>query len=299
MQGEQPPNQMPPNRLVLPGADDTSFSPEQRTQFGTMPQEQPEATAARPTQIYNANNSVRSRLSTGSMSSMSRVAPPGRTKTDWRKDPAYKFLFIALGVVLIASILFIAFAGSTVASIFNQSGTGTTQTNTGGPSGQGTVDTHPQFPTPGGNTGVTATSQPVSTPTTLPTPSPTVANPTPTTQPSPTPTPNSQLTLQIVNAPGQVSNNSTVTLNITSSQPDVQVTLTITYDVPPYFKQLGPQTTDNNGNASFQWNVQVHFLGRNQGTARIVATGRNQNGQAVSSQMVTVKIVGRGGNFGG
>ena len=297
MQGEQPPNQMPPNRLVLPGADDTSFSPEQRTQFGPTPQE---PLAARPTQTYNANNPARPRLNTGSMSSMPRVAPPGRTKTDWRKDPAYKFLFIALGVVLIASIIFIAFAGSTVASLFNQSGADTTQTNTGGPSAQGTLDTNPQFPTPGGNTGATATSQPVSTPTTtLPTPSPTVANPTPTTQPSPTPTPNQQLTLQIVNAPGQVDNNSTVMLNITSSQPNVQVTLTITYDVPPYFKEIGPQTTDNNGNASFQWNVQVHFFGRNQGTARIVATGRNQNGQEVSSQTVTVKIVGRGGNFGG
>jgi len=249
----------------------------------------------------NPGNPVRPPLKSGAVPSMPRVArvvPPGRTNTDWRKDPAYKFLFIAIGVVLLASILFVAFAGSTFSSLFSQSGAGTTQTNSGGGvPAQGTVDTNPKFPTPGGNTAGTPTNQST---TTLPSPTATTAiNPTPTpiptTQPSPTPTTNPQLTLQITNAPGQVDNNSTVTLNVTSSQPGVQVQLSITYNADPFFKTLGPQTTDNNGNASFQWNVQVRPFSRNQVYARIVATGRNQNGQAVSSQVVTVKIVVHGG----
>lgn len=297
MQGKQPPDQLPPNRLVLPGADDTSFSPEQYTQIANTP---PEQYGTNPIHVYtpgNPGNPVRPRLNTGSMPSMPRVAPPTGTKTNWRKDPAYTFLFIALGVVLLASILFVAFAGSTFSSLFTQSSGGTSQIGSGGNVPvQGTIDTNPKFPTPGGNTGGTPTNQPTAA---LPSPTATTVNPTPTpvptTQPSPTPTPNQQLTLQIVNAPGQVDNNSTVTLNVTSSQPNVQIQLTITYNSSPYFMTIGPQTTDGNGNASFQWNVQVHFFGRNQVNARIVAAGSNQNGQQVMSQVVTVKIVGRGG----
>lgn len=295
MQGKQPPNQLPPNRLVLPGADDTSFSPEQLTQQGAN-----SSHYSPSTQLINSTRPVGSRLTTGSMPSMPRVAPPSRTKTDWRKDPAYTFLFIALGVVLLASILFVAFAGSTFSSLLTQNGGGTSQINSGSNVPvQGTIDTNPKFPTPSGNTGMTPTSQPTAV---LPSPTATTANPTPTpvptTQPSPTPTQNPQLTLQIANAPGQVDNNSTVTLNVTTSQPNVQVELTITYNSDPYFMTLGPQTTDNNGNASFQWNVQVRFFGRNQVTARIVAAGRNQNGQDVTSQVVTVRIVGHGGGGG-
>lgn len=291
MQGQQPPDQSPPGRLVLPGADNTSFSPEQHTQITNMP---PEQHTSNPIHSYHPGDAARSRLNTGSMLSMPRVAPPTRAKANWRKDPAYAFLFIALGVVLLASILFIAFAGSTFSSLLTQGGRSQTGSGSNVPA-QGTTDTNPKFPTPGSNNGGT----PINQPTTLPSPTATIANPTPspvpTTQPSPTATPNQQLTLQIVNAPNQVDNNTTVTLNVTASQPNVQVQLTITYDVAPYFKMIGPQTTDNNGNASFQWNVQVHFFGRNQGTARIVATGSDQNGHRVTSQVVTVRIVAHGG----
>lgn len=295
MQGEQPPNQVPANRLVLPGTDDTSSSPEQLMQRA---QTLPEHRAARSSSLANAANPIhtdRPRLSSASIPAMPRVAPPGRTKTDWRRDPAYKFLFIAIGVVLLASILFVAFAGSTISSLFSQSGAGTTQTAPGGIPAQGTADTNPKFPTPGGNTGATPTSQP----TTLPSPTATTApNPTPTTPPSPTPTQNPQLTLQIVNAPNQVNNNSTVTITVTASQPGVQVGLTITYNTNPFLKTLGPQATDNNGNAAFSWSVQVHPFSRNQVFARLVAIAR-KNGQEVTSQTVVVKIVVRGGITGG
>lgn len=290
MQGEQPPNQSPPNRLILPGSDDTPISPEQYTQrANTLPEVLPTS----PMQLMNRGNAARPRLQTGSVPSMPRVSPPQLNRTDWRKDPAYKFLFIAIGVVLLASILFIAFAGSTLSSLFSQSSTGTTQTSPGGGAVQGTTDTNPQFPTPGGNVATTPTA-------TSPSPVATTApSPTPTTQPSPTPTTNPQLTIQIVNAPAQVDNNSTATINVTSDQPGVQVTLSITYNADPFFKTLGPQSSDSAGNTSFQWNVQVHPLGRTQVFAHLVATGRNQNGQQVSSQTVTVKIVLHGVVIGG
>ncbi|HCI80506.1 MAG TPA: hypothetical protein DHW02_12540 [Ktedonobacter sp.] len=292
MQGQQPPNQSPPGRLVLPGADDTSFSPEQHTQMTNTPLEQQ---TANPIHTYNPGDAVRSHRNTGSMLSMPRVAPPTRTKPNWREDPAYTFLFIALGVVLLSSILFVAFAGSTFSSLLTQGGPSQTGSGSNVPA-QGTTDTNPKFPTPGSNSGGTPINQPT---TALPSPTATTViatpSPVPTTQPSPTPTPNQQLTLQIVNAPGQVNNNTTVTLNVTASQPNVQVELSITYDVAPYIKIIGPQTTDNNGNASFQWNVQVRFFGRNQGTARIVAVGSDQNGHKATSQVVTVRIVGHGG----
>jgi hypothetical protein len=209
----------------------------------------------------------------------------------WHRDSAHRVLMIALALLLIAGLIFGTFATSILfrlSELFirNNSFAAFPQNALAGVTLQGTADFLPTFPTPGGGQGSTASSQPPkwSTPSLQDTPTVTI-QPTPTQQ-------GSQLILQITSIPTQVSNNFIVPVQVTVNEPGVTVQLYVTYNVPPGYYSSREQTTDGDGNATLSWNVSVVTFGRRQAIARVVALGRDQDGQQVWSQQVTVQVVG-------
>lgn len=260
-------------KLVLPAHDENAYSsPNQHTQRGHVLPEH--LVSNRP---------------------ISPPIAPFSRKRSWRNDPAYVVLLVAVCMVLTAGTIFAVaatnlFSGNTQVG---QVGPVTVPT-TGAP--QGTVDTHPQFPTPGGNQGGTVSSQPPKTGSTpIVQPPPTMI---PTVQPTPTQGQSGPLTVQITDIQSPVNNNSIDPVSVTTSGPGVRVRLLITYNASPGFASVGPQTTDDNGNATLDWNVSVNAFGTGHVKAHVTAIAQDQNGQEATSQVMTVQIIVKG-IFGG
>ncbi len=208
----------------------------------------------------------------------------------WRRDPAYRVLMVATGMVLVAGIIFAIF----LVSMLAQAAT-TPPTNTTAPTQPpGSTNPHPTFPTPsGGNGSKKSSSQPPksATPVVLPTLTP-VPSPTPATQPG-----QGTLNPQIVSIPQQVRSNTTVPVTISVGQPGVGVRLQVTYDQAPNINTSGPATTDANGNVTLNWHVSV-FAFKQHLVARVTAFAIDQNGQQVQSQTVSVEVVNRTTHIG-
>ena len=204
----------------------------------------------------------------------------------WRKDPAYKAFIIAIAFVLLAAIFFTSLASiALLGNSSTSSNNSLSQNPSNGVSPTGTVDLRPAFPTPGGATGSTASSQPPQQQT------PVIQ---PTTNPSPQPAPGGPLTIQITNIPTRVANNSHVNVSVSTSQGGVSVRLVVRYNMAPYFYQSNTRMTGPQGNANLNWQVNVFGFGRN-ATATVIAVATDQNGHTVSSDPMTVQIVLRGG----
>lgn len=198
-------------------------------------------------------------------------------------DPVFKFLIIAIVVVVLSGVVFAAFASGVANQIITQRG-GNGQTTTNKPAPTSTQNIQ-------GSGGQAA----------LPTPTPTLM---------PTPTPTQQFPLQIVDINGQtptnntiqVSNNNSVQVNVHMSQPDqnVRVRLLVTYSTGQNIYKSNRRRVDNNGDVQLTWNVQVFNGGQNGDnvTANVVAASFDQNGQQIDlSAPVTVQI--NAGNNGG
>ncbi len=202
-----------------------------------------------------------------------------------RKDPAYRLLLIAVVMVLISSIIFVSFASS----LFFAPPQSSLPPGPAGTTVVGTVDLRPTFPPPHGGQGSTASSQPPKHAT------PVLTNNQNTTPQTPPP-PGGALSIQITGLPGQVFNNTTVSVTVTTNQPGVTVRLVVQYNVAPGFFSSGAQTTDGGGTATLSWRIRV--LGtRNTATARVIAIAQDQNGQQAISPAVTVQIVTGGVGF--
>ena len=127
---------------------------------------------------------------------------------------------------------------------------------------------------------------PVASSAPVPTPTPT---PTAISQPSPTPVP--KLTLQMVSPPNDVTNNSTVIVNVTANEPGVTAILHVSYNVPPNIYDSGMQVTDSQGNAALVWQVQVSKLKHGHTTATVTVSGVDQSGQQAQSASISVNIL--------
>jgi hypothetical protein len=210
---------------------------------------------------------------------------PAKLAYLWRKDPAYKVLFIAIAAILLCSIV-----GATMLfATFSQSVQ--PQQSDSAASGPNAV----AF-TPGGKG-----QQPQSTPVLSQT---TVAVATPTPLPSPTAvassssTPatneNGPLTVQITNLPDTVNNHTTVPVTVKASKTDTTVTLTVFYfGAQPVTFRAGPQSVDANGNTTFYWNIDEGGFGssfKKHITAHVVATVQEQNGNTANSNVITVQV---------
>lgn len=192
----------------------------------------------------------------------------------WRKDSAYIVLSIAITMVIVASLVFVAFGASVLLNNNNNNGSTYAQ-HPSTPTPYGTVDNKPSFSTPATGQGSNTSSQPG-------------AQPTPDLQASPTD--NGPLDVQITNVPKVVANNTRVHVEVTTSEPNVDVRLQVTYDAPPYAYNGGQRTTDGNGNASLPWPVKVFALNAGDVQATVVVIATDQNGQQATSQPVTVLV---------
>jgi hypothetical protein len=103
--------------------------------------------------------------------------------------------------------------------------------------------------------------------------------------------------VQITGIPGQVSNNSTVQVNVATSEPGVTVRLQVTYNVYPYYYQSGAQMTGGDGNATLDWRVQVSGFRVKRVTARVIAVATDGSGQYATSSAAFVQVFSSGGGL--
>lgn len=202
----------------------------------------------------------------------------------WRKDAAHKVLLLAVAVIVISGILFMVLSS---ASLLQGPGFVTQNATTPqNPSAEvhpsGTVDLHPTFPTPSGGTGSTTSSQP---------PASSSFYPTPDTTSILQPTGNGSLTVQITSIPSQVSNRSRVFVGVATSEGGVTVRLQVYYDAQPFSYNSGQHATDDNGNASIPWRVQVNTHASGQIIATVEAIAIDQDGQQGISQVMQVTVI--------
>ncbi|HTK11711.1 MAG TPA: hypothetical protein VL485_31350 [Ktedonobacteraceae bacterium] len=216
-------------------------------------------------------------------------SPASDTNSRWRNDPARIALLIAVVLVVLSGGVFTVVA----TTLFQSSGlqnndqasayqTAPPQT----PQPQGTVDAHPTFAIPAGTPANTISSLPPQTGT------PTLAVPTATS----TTQANGSFDLQVVDYPQQANNHSTVQIQVTTGQAHTVVQLSAFYSLSPYFYQGKARTTDDNGNVTLNWpiNLDAPVTRHNKGTtttARFVVRGQNQDGQFATSQNFTVQIL--------
>lgn len=221
-----------------------------------------------------------------------RLRPPSRLGHPfaglarlWRRDPAYKVLMVAAGMVLVAGIIFTIFLVSMLAQAATPTNTASTTITT---PPKATTVSQPTFPTPSGGNGNKSSSQPPKsgTPVVLPTLTP-ASTPTPTTQPV-----QQTLNPQIVSIPQQVHSNTTVPVTISVGQPAIAVRLQVTYDQAPNTNTSGPLTTDANGNVTLNWHVTVLSFKQHL-VARVTAFATNQDGQQMQSPTVSVAVVNK------
>ncbi|MFL5587461.1 MAG: hypothetical protein ACJ8DI_07360 [Ktedonobacteraceae bacterium] len=205
----------------------------------------------------------------------------------WRKDPAYKVLIIAVGLVLIAGLLFFSLVSRAMNPNFFKLNSTSPQAPPTAVTPSGTVDLRPAFPSPGGGQGSSTSSQPPAQST--PALQPTIDN----TQSSPTPGQGGTLTVQITDIPNHVQNGSVVDVGVSTHEANVTVELYVVYNAPPERGFAGPRMTDDGGNTSIPWSVSVYKTGG--ARAIVVAIARDQNGQQAQSQPVSVQIAGFGG----
>lgn len=204
----------------------------------------------------------------------------------WRADPAYKVLSIAIATVLVSGIvLAIALSG-----IGRPASTGIEPDPTN-PNGQNTgavtqTATNAQ-PT------ATVTAQPTATQPPTATPAPT-ATPVPTQPPTatsvPTQPPTGPLQITITSIPDKVGNNTSVQV-IVKTQPDVQVSLSITYEnAPPFFQQVQGPVSGPDGQATVTWDVSVQPLTGRTVKATVTAIAVANDGQQDTSEPEDVEI---------
>jgi hypothetical protein len=185
----------------------------------------------------------------------------------WKNNSAYRVLFIALGALLVSSLV----CAALLASMFNRSLSPNAQKD--GPNTQPVVS---------------ARGTSASTPTSVPTPTP---MPTPTPTPMPTPTAVTVvLSVRITNIPDQVQSGETgVEVDVTTSEPNIPVRLFITYSAQRRSTTTQPQNTDDQGNATILWDVPVFIPGTTV-TAQVTAIAQDQQGNRVNSKAVKVTI---------
>ena len=116
-----------------------------------------------------------------------------------------------------------------------------------------------------------------------------IQTPKPAPQITPTLTSAVSLTVQIINIPDSVENGTTAQVQVKTSKPGVSVKLQVTYQVDPFSSTSSSQTTDGDGQATIDWDVNLSsFDHKTQATVTVVAI--DQNGQQVTSDPVTVTI---------
>jgi hypothetical protein len=123
----------------------------------------------------------------------------------------------------------------------------------------------------------------------------------PTQPPAPTtpPVTSGPFTVQLTGIPTQVNNHATIPITVTTSQPNAQVTLQVTYSGGlPAFQQSSTQTTNANGTTVIYLTVNeqsIGFAGFSRSiTGNVTATANSQSGTTATSNQVSFKVVMNG-----
>lgn len=160
------------------------------------------------------------------------------------------------------------------------------------PSASSTANTSTNVNTPA------PTRTPASSPASAGTPSPDTPSPsvtptqgaTPTTIPNPAP--GSPLSIQFENPPASLTNGQEARIDVLTSEPNVSVTLDVSYNVPSSKDGTTVmQTTDNNGQATLTWQVDVR--GRHNDTqveAMLNVSAVDMNGVNAQPQQLTIPV---------
>jgi cytoskeletal protein RodZ len=247
-----------PRKLVLPAHPGDQLHPNDRTQH------------VRPEQLIRQN------------SAPPPAGPLTKLRYFWSKDPAYKILILAVAAVVVSALIFSVLG--TIALIQNSNGATQDISIPQNPP-TATSPGNPTFPTPGGTSGSTTSSQPPKHATITVTPDVTSTAQQPSGQ---------NATVQITYAPNVVANNSQVTVEVATNQPSANVELQVRYSGPPYYYTSQPRQTDSNGAATLLWRVHVRGSGFGQVAATVIAVLTDQNGVSVTSAPVIVTIYTQG-----
>ncbi len=132
------------------------------------------------------------------------------------------------------------------------------------------------------------TNNTTSVPTTAPSPQPT---PTTASQPTPLPAP---LQIEIVSVPALVINHNSYSVTVSTGKSGVTVALSINYTVVGNAQTLGPLLTDSNGEATFNWYVNVGRVFSRRIVATLVATTTDQQRHASSTALSIPVLIRRG-----
>jgi hypothetical protein len=103
--------------------------------------------------------------------------------------------------------------------------------------------------------------------------------------------PSPPLTVQISNIPRSANNHHTISVTV-QSIPGATVWLTIITGANPPYITTGKKSTNSNGNAVINWQIDETTFSyfSQKTTARVTAVASGQNGQQVQSQPANVTI---------
>jgi hypothetical protein len=245
-----------PRKLVLPASPGDQNRPNDQTQY------------VRPEQLIRPTS----------------TPPPGKPmaklKYFWSKDPAYKVLIIAVATVVVSGLIF-SILGSI--SLLQNSNSASQDNSTPQNPPTATSPGNPTFPTPGGTSVSTASSQP---------PKKGVVTVTPDVQSTPVTSPGQggSLGVQILYIPTVVENNSRTVVDVSTNQTFATVVLQVKYNAFPFNYTSQPVPTDGNGEANPVWRVHVRGNGSGTVAATVVAIVTDQNGQQSASAPANVII---------
>jgi hypothetical protein len=124
-------------------------------------------------------------------------------------------------------------------------------------------------------------------PTATPEHSPTAGpSPTPGSTITPTPTTTPAFQLQFVQYPEELINGQTATIEVLANEPDVQMTLNVTYNVPPPHTVTVSQQADSQGHASLSWLVSVSHEKKNTSPmATLLVSANDPQGNNTSTSL--------------
>lgn len=192
---------------------------------------------------------------------MQNYAPSAydKVKPRSRTSPAQLILLIAIIVVLIATGSVAYAAVSLVGPSLTKSSSGATQAKTQ----------------------ASATALPTATP---------IPSPTATPTPKPISTfDGAPLSLKFENLPHSVNNGESGDVTVQTNASGIPVHLQVTYAAPPFNFTSDTQMTDDNGEVTLTWSVQINPT-KKRTNAQVVAVAQEPNGQQVQSNKVNVRI---------
>ena len=202
-----------------------------------------------------------------------------RTMQRWRTELAFRLLSAAVALAIVSALIVtVLVAHAVTTGTSSPDWTPAMVQHPAATAPANSTNLKPTFPTPVTGKGSSTSSQPTGHSAT-------------SLQPTPASDDQGTLDVQITNIPDVVNNRSTVQIDVQTSEPNIDVQLQITYNAAPFYYTSRGDTTDDQGNASLNWNVRVRSLSNgNNAQATVIVVATDHHGQQATSQPMTVEI---------